>query len=494
MTEPARPPRPTVAELIALNRQREVFYSDTGNAKRFVRLFGDVVRYSPETEQWYVWSETHWAPDVEDRVFELTEHVIADLRAEALTLPDHAENGGQSPRERALQHALKMEAEPARRRMLSSARSDPRVVVLTEQLDSAPAMLACVNGTVDLDTGRLIDTHASHLNTACVRVAYDPHARSRDLDTYLATFMPDAEDQAVLFGVLGTALRSGNAARLLPMFLGPSTSGKSQLMAAVAHLLRGYATSINVSVFRGNLDDRPRPDLVRAMRARLVYASEAARSWELHADQVKRLTGGDAVPYRNLYGQTIEAEPRFTPFIVANEMPRVKGADEAFRRRMLVVRFERVLDPGREDIRVRQRFVSDEDCLRALLARMVAGARSDLFVNGVNWSLLPLRFAMALADAFDEVDHVGSFLLWMTEQGHLQQADLGTPASHCAKASDLHGWYGHWVKKHGDRADRESALNLRDFGAALRTRGWEAAKVAGTRWVGWKLLSDVNWL
>lgn len=490
MTAPEPPPieRP-LDEVLLANELSEINATDTGNAKRFIRLFGSLVRHLPELKMWYTWEGTHWEPDVTGRCFELTEHVVRDIRAEAERLGDENDQ-----RTRLAAHAHRSESEPARRRMLSTAGSSPVVVIRPSDLDVAANLIACPNGTVDLDTGELIPSRPEHLNTACVRVPFDPLARSPELDRYLATFMPDEEDQLVLWGVLGTALRGGNAARLMPMLLGPSTSGKSQLIAAVANLLRGYATSINVSVFRGNLDDRPRPDLVKAMYTRVAYATEAARSWELHADQVKRLTGGDIILYRNLYREAVEAEPRFTPFIVANEMPRVKGADDAFRRRMLVVRFDRPLGVGAEDARIRQRFVNDPDCLRALLARLVEGARSPAFVNGVNLDLLPDRFLLAKLDAFDEVDHIGSFLLWMAEQGYLRQAEVDAAASHCVKASDLHAWYGFWVRKHGDRTDRESALNLRDFGQALRTRGWEAAKVAGTRWLGWKLTTDPSWM
>ena len=496
MTEPIiPPPLPTVDEAIAWSRI-EVNNSDTGNAKRFINRFSELLRYVPDTNTWYVWVGTHWEPDVRElKTYALTEAVVQALRDEAENLSDEpGPGGGASERQRMAAHALRTESEGARRRIVTIASSDARVTARTEVLNRAVNLLACPNGTVDLETGDLITSRPEHMSTACCRVPYDPRARSRELDRYLETFVPDEEDQAVLFGVLGTALRGGNAARLMPMLLGPSTTGKSQLVAAIANLLRGYATAVNVSVFRGNLDDRPRPDLVKAMHTRLAYANEAARSWELHADQVKRLTGGDKILYRNLYAQAVESEPLFTPLIIANEMPRVKGADDAFRRRMLVVRFTRSLPPGMEDTRVRDRFVQDPACLAALLARLVEGARSPLFVNGVNWSLLPERFALALMDAFDEVDHVGSFLLWLAEQEHLIQADEGTPASHCAKAADLHAWYGFWLKKHGDRVDRESQLNLRDFGQALRTRGWETAKAAGTRWVGWKLSGSAEWL
>lgn len=496
MTGPEPPdiPRPTVDELIALNHTAEVFSSDTGNALRLVEQLGDRLRYEPELRRWYVWSETHWEPDVNDRSYALTHTVIQRMRDEALSLSDEPlDGGGPSPRATLLRHALRSESEGARRRMLGVAATDPRVIVHGEELDVTHNLLACPNGSVDLDTGELVPTRPEHHNTACVRVPYDPKAESSELDGYLATFVPDVEDQAVLFGVLGASVRGGNANRMLPLLLGPSTSGKSTLLAALANLLRGYAVSVNASLFRGTLDDRPRPDLVRAMHTRLAYASEAAQSWELHADQVKRLTGGDRIAYRDLYARLVEAQPRFTPMIVANEVPRIKGADDALRRRLVVVRFDHSLPTGRDDPTVRERFVSDPDCLAALLVRVVAGARSPAFVNGIRRDLLPERCALATADAFDEVDHVGAFLRWLEECGHLDVAPADAPASHCAKASDLHAWYGLWVQRHGDRADRDSRLNLRDFGRALRSRGWESTTAMGTRWMGRRLLSDPDW-
>lgn len=497
MTQPPEiPPRPSVRDIIAWNRLDEVNNTDTGNAKRFARLFKDVVRYAPETGLWYVWNETHWEPDVMGQTFALTAAVIRDIREDALNAPDEpGEGGGPSPRQRFLTHALRTESEGSRRKILSVAPEDPALTVRVDDLDVHPDTVACANGTVNLLTGELRASHPDDMATAVVRVSYEPGATSPELNRYLNTFIPEPEDQAVLFGLLGTALRGGNHCRMLPILLGGTTSGKSQLIAAIARMLGGYATSINVSVFRGNLDDKPRPDLVRAMFTRIAYATEASKVWELHADQVKRLTGGDAIPYRNLYAQAVEAVPRFTPLIVTNEMPRVKGADDAFKRRMIVFKFEHSLPSRDEDPAIKERFIRDERCLRAILARMVEGARSPLFVHGIKWDLMPIKYTSAVMDSFDELDHVSEFVKWMVEHGHLESASaVDLPLSHYVKASDLHAWYASWVKKHGDKLDRDSALSLRDLGTQLRTRGWESRAAMGTRWVGWRLTTEAPWL
>lgn len=495
MTAPDIPPRPSVDELIEFNRLDEINPTDTGNAKRFVRLYRDIVRYVPDTGIWLVWNGTHWEPDIAGKTFALTAGVVRDIRLEALTLPDEpAEGGGASQRQRALAHALKTESEGSRRKILTVAPEDPQIIARVDDLDVEASIITCPNGSVDLLSGEVRKNDPRNMSTACCEVAYQPDVRSGELNRYLDTFVPDPEDQQVLFALLGTALRGGNHCRMLPILLGGTTSGKSQLIAAIAKLLRGYATAVNVSVFRGNLDDKPRPDLVKAMFTRIAYATEASKVWELHADQVKRLTGGDTILYRNLYAQAVEATPRFTPLIITNEMPRVKGADDAFKRRMIVFKFEHSLSSKDEDPAVKERFIRDEKCLQAILARLVAGAMSPIFKMGIKWDLLPEKFVSSTMDAFSELDHVGEFIRWMVEEENLEVVDIVTiPAYHCIRAGVLYDWYSHWVKR-GTQDDAREKLTAREFGQALRARGWESKLANGTRWLGWKLASNVHGL
>lgn len=480
MTEP----QPITWELIRnLNELDDrVAANDTSNTKLFLQLFGHMIRFCPDLNQWYVWARTHWEPDVEGRVFELTEHVARRIREHADALPADAANVMG-------QHANRSSSEASRRRIVSMSRSAPRVIIRSEDLNEPDDTVTCPNGVVDLNTGELKPHDSTRMATACTLVDYEPDARSDLLDEWCATFMPDPADQRTLFAVLGRALRSGNDIRSLPLFLGHTTSGKSQLIGAVTRVLRGYTVTINASVFRGNLDDRPRPDLIRAVRSRIAFAHEAAQTWDMHGDHVKKLTGADTLPVRTLYQEQVEIRPTFTPIIIANEMPRVKGADEALRRRIVVVSFDRSLSSDQVDPRKRMIFENDPVTRRALLARIIAGARDTL-----DLTVRSERNVVALAEAFDEVDHVGQFISWALEQGHLEHVDANTPTSHCVKASDLHAWYVHWVRKHGDRSDRDGQMNMRAFGTTLRARGWEAAKVAGTRWVGWALKSNVPWL
>jgi P4 family phage/plasmid primase-like protien len=384
---------------------------------------------------------------------------------------------------------------------------------MEDDLDGDPHLLAVPNGVVDLRTGKL---RAAAPDDMCTRVCKVEYRGVEDgcgygntlLDQYLETFIPDKEDQQVLFGILGTLLRGGNPTRMFPIFIGGTTSGKSQLISALEKLLGDYVCTINVSVFRGNLDDKPRPDLVRAMHRRIAYAVEASKIWELHADQVKRITGGDAVPYRDLYAGSVQAVPRFTPLIVTNEMPRIKGADEALRRRMVVFPFDRTLPPALEDAKIKERFINDTGdggCLQALLARIVEGARYEPLKDGVKWTLLPVKFADATMAGFGSLDNIDEFLEWLNDRGIMQLVDTsgagrgvvgGGSASgaaaygDCVRTADLHKWYVHWIKEHGDKQDKAEALNHVTFNSALRTKGWRSVKSGAVRWDGVRLTAS----
>lgn len=482
----------TAAELIGLIDQEQLNYTETGAGRRMATQLGAMFRYDVEREKFLLWNGQVLEPDTKEslRTYALTMHVIEQIRQDALELSDEPpEGGGDSPRQRMLKWAMGLESHAARRKMLESVKEHPAIQVVEEDLDSNAYEIVAKDCVIDLRTGDQRAAKVKDLNTRMCTVDYDPGAKSKELDLFLKTFLPDEDDQRFVFALLGRCLVAGNHTRTFPIILGGTTSGKSQLMAAVHKIMGTYACAIGASVFRGNMDDKPRPDLVKAMYTRLAWASEASKGWQLHADQIKRLTGGDPLPYRDHYEGVVNVMPRFTPLLVTNEMPKISGADAAIRRRIIVVTFDRSLAPGQEDPAVKQRFLNDPECLKAILARLVAGARDTIMANVDH---IPQKYILATMNATGALSNVEEFLLWMYEEGYLVDVDLATtPLSHCVKASALHERYVEWIKVHGDAQAKKEQLDLSDFGRQLRDKGWVGKPSAGIRWVGKKMVSSV---
>lgn len=459
--------------------------SDHGMGLVLVREFGDVIRYATDTGRWFVCSNGRWDEDSEERLklLALAQHAVRVARDHVATWDD--ETGA---RQRALVQVNSYEGVRKKRSLLDAAATDARVQVKEHDFDVTEHEIVAIDEVIDLNTGEVRPCRPEDMNSRSCTVRFNPAAESARLDEFLETFLPDPADQRFVFALLGHSLRVGNDRRVLPIFWGPTTSGKSQLFAALHQLLGGYICTVGASVFRGNLDDKPRPDLVNAMFTRIAYATEAAKSWALHADQVKRLTGGDVLPYRNLYRGIVNERPRFTPMLVTNEFPRIVSADWPTKRRILAVHFDRSLEPGQENPEKKREFLADPAVAVALLARLVAGARDDILTDVEK---IPKKYVLATMNARGDVDHTDEFLAWATDEGLLQVVDADLPASHCVKASDLHGLYAYWLRKYGDDVDRRDQLNLRNLGTTLREKGWESVQSGGTRWVGRRLVEPL---
>lgn len=455
--------------------------TDHGMGLVLVREFGDIIRYATDTGRWFTCNRGRWEEDSDERLRmrALAQHAVRVTRDEVGGWDDEA-----GARQRALVQVNSYEGTRKRSALLDAAATDARVHVREHDFDVTPHEVVAIDEVIDLNTGEVRRCRPEDMKSRSCTVRFDPTAESARLDEFLETFLPGEEDQRFVFALLGHALRVGNDRRLLPIFWGPTTSGKSQLFAALHQLLGGYICTVGASIFRGNLDDKPRPDLVNAMFTRIAYATEASKSWALHADQVKRLTGGDALPYRNLYRGIVNEKPRFTPMLVTNEFPRITNADWPTKRRILAVHFDRSLEPGQENPEKKREFLADPAVGAALLARLVRGARDDVLTDVEK---IPKKYVLATMNARGDVDHTDEFIAWAESEQLLRPADADLPASHCVKASDLHGLYAYWLRKFGDDVDRRDQLNLRNLSATLREKGWESVLSGGTRWVGRRL-------
>ena len=73
-------------------------------------------------------------------------------------------------------HALYSQAEHRIRAMIQLSRSDPRVSVTADELDTDGYLLNVENGTIDSRTGELLKHDRSHLITKLAPVKYDAEA------------------------------------------------------------------------------------------------------------------------------------------------------------------------------------------------------------------------------------------------------------------------------------------------------------------------------
>jgi putative DNA primase/helicase len=452
--------------------------TDTGNAFRYARLCGDKVRYLPDEQTWLVWDGTRLLRDQASAALHFTLDVCRDVQEHALHVPEEQ-------RAEWRQWARTCESVARRKAVLDLAATLPDLVVRSGDLDTRPELLNTPSGTVNLETGELQPHDVNDLITHCTDVGFEPNAElwTPLLAEFQRTFVPDPVEWNHLTKLLGSFVRGGNPFRMWVIMHGGTTTGKSQLTETIGRMLGDYAVAVNTSVFRANMDDKPRPDLLRALTARFVYAAEGASTWELHSDHIKRMSGEEPLVARTMHSKVmIERVPDFTPLIVCNSVPRIKGTgDSGLKRRLRVVPMTYSVAAA-EDPRKRELFMRDPETRQALLSQLVLGCRRA-YLEGLNDT--PQRWLEATAYAFGELNNVQDFVDYMTGNGRLRLDDpVTTHNIHCWKAEELYHSYSYWIDSLGSLEDKRSKLGHRQFNAELRDMGWESSKSSGTRWLG----------
>jgi putative DNA primase/helicase len=202
------------------------------NADRFLSEHRNRVKWSPEMGQWFVWNGAWWEQDRLELAQELAKATVDGLRSWV---------GEAKDRDQFKQRSRHYEASTRSGRrdgLLAIARTDRSIVVAVKQLDQAPHLLACRNGTVNLRTGELLPADPALLITRGVDLDYDPDAFSELWQQFLETVLDgNAETIAYLQTLMGYCITGEVGEHLLPDFYGLGANGKSTFITAITGVL-----------------------------------------------------------------------------------------------------------------------------------------------------------------------------------------------------------------------------------------------------------------
>lgn len=349
--------------------------NDDGNAEHLVDLVAGDLLWCEGYKGWLLWGsdEGVWTLDernaavakarlVQHRLHEAAEHIM-DI-ADDMLARDEEDGKAKRLKKRGgelMEWARQCGNRSAISNMLDLAKSYSGVTVPMDDFDADPAILVFKGGTIELlgrgsDEGiRVRESRREDLSMHSTGIEYMPWSEIKSggsgaglelgrkaWEDYLQTFIPDVELQLFVQRLLGYSLLGANPERKAVFFQGPTSTGKSTILEAASAALGRYASSFNLSMFRENQDEAPRPDVLQAMTRRLIVATEGDAEWFLHADSIKRMVGGvDKIRARALHSNKyLERAPAFVPFVGTNSSPTITGADAALWQRVVAVPFD----------------------------------------------------------------------------------------------------------------------------------------------------------
>lgn len=438
--------------------------NDIGNAERFVRYFGDQVRWCAQWKRWIVWTGTSWSESGDERVLAFAKETARRIWQEAADCT----NDEQRPKIAAWAKT----SSSAQRLDAMMKLSKPDLLIEPDALDRDPMKFNCINGTVDLKTGLLLPHRKSDFITKQSQVRFDPAAKAPRFEQFLVETFASDELTGYVQRALGYSVTGDVSEQLLFICIGDGSNGKSTLFNAVRDILGDYAQEASPGLLEAKQNGGgANEDVARLKGIRLCTTIELNRGVKLDEAKIKHLTGGDRIAARFLYGHTFEFDPTHKLFIISNHKPHVPASAKAMWRRIVMLPFNRQVPPHRKDKHLPGRLRAEYEGILAWLVRGCLLWQEQGLANSE-------EVANATAAYEAEMDVVSKFI-----------DDCCTVDKVATvQASVLVRRYHAWCDEVG-----EVPVDGKAFAKELEARGFTKRKTSGVfKWKGIKMMDDIQ--
>jgi putative DNA primase/helicase len=469
--------------------------TDKGNGQRLVDDHGAVLRYCHPWRKWLCWDGRRWRPDdtgeiqrrakdTIDGLFRWAEAQVAGVRRQLQEGASEDEGSRLkallAQAMRVMHWCLKSEATPRINAMLESARSEPGIPILPDDMDSDHWLLNCPNGTLDLRTGRLRAHRQEDGITKLCPTEYRPDAPCPTWERFISkVFNGDAELVLFVQRLLGLFLTGDVREHALPVWWGNGSNGKTTLATAFLETVgTDYAMKAPADLLLVARGERHPTELADLFGKRLVVASETADGRRFNESLVKDLTGGEHLRARRMREDFWEFSPTHKVVLFTNYRPQVKGTDDGIWRRLQLVPFEVTFwDPDKAQ--------SGPEALRAdkALPDKLRAERPGVLrwcVQGcLGWQreglTSPAKVVQATNDYRAAEDTLQRFI----------QECCATGAGFRCRACHLYACFRRWCQGGG-----EEEMSQRRFGDALTAKGLQKSVSNGTWYHGIMLQAE----
>lgn len=390
-------------------------FTDLGNAERLVAYANGSIHYSHQRDKWLIWDGRRWSMNDDGEIFRLATNTIRQMYKDAAQLASAAgesddsdtRTGLASASESLVEWGRKTESRSRIDAMIYLTRSRLGVPILFADLDQDPWLFNCANGTLDLRDGTLREHRQSDLITRLSPASYDPDATYGLLDDFLERILPDLAVRGFVQRSLGYSLTGNINEEKLFFAYGPTGTGKSTLLRAVAATLGDYAATADFGTFlQQDRGGKATNDIARLAGKRFVTSIEVDDGQKMAEALVLQITGGDLVPARFLYGETFEFIPTFKLWLAANSRPRVRDDNDANWRRITQIPFSVQIPENERDSTIKESLSDPDTAGPALLAWLVRGCL-DWHMVGL---LIPDAVRETTTEYRDEMNPLTDFL------------------------------------------------------------------------------------
>ena len=353
-------------------------YTDIGQAKVFEKVFGEVVKFSPET-RCLVYNGVYWEESDEKArllVHQLTELQMQDadslLKFWETELKEAGVGAGldeklttkqitsvltakQKVIYEQYQRAVQYKAFVLKRRQTGAIaavlkEAAPHLAIDVSTLDSETYLLNTPAGTYDLRAGAdVVYPHKAEDYITKV-TAVSPSDEGMELWEAMldVVFCGDQDLKRYVQQLAGFAAIGGVFAENLIIAYGEGRNGKSTLFNVIARVLGSYSGSLSADVLTNSCRRNIKPELAELRGKRLVIASELEEGNGLNTAVLKQLCSTDPIYAEPKYRRPFSFIPTHLAVLCTNHLPSIGTMDTGTWRRIKVVPFNAVIQGDSE--------------------------------------------------------------------------------------------------------------------------------------------------
>ena len=401
--------------------------NDTGNAQRFIDRFGSGLRYNFDNKCWVVWDGKTWVRDTKQLVKVKVDLLIEEMNDEAINEPN------ESYVHEMMKNIKHLSSNGGKEAMLKEAMHIGDTPSVNADYDNHKWLLNCKNGIVDLRTGKLMPHDRNYMmsKNTNVNVNFDEEPKVW-IKCLQDIFNNDEEVIAFIKKAIGYTLTGSTREQCLFQCSGDGSNGKSVFFDTIYNMLGDYSLNAQVeSVLTksNNSSGNATPDIARMKGARFVRTNEPNQGARFNEGFVKQLTGDSVVTARYLYGSDFEFTPEFKLWIATNYPLEIRGTDKGIKRRMRLIRFDRIFEGDNADKDIVEKIYNELDkvlgwAIKGCLEYLKEGLESPEAVKNATQSY------------FEDNDVVEKFI-----NNNIKISTYGKE-----KASDVFSAYKTWAK------------------------------------------------
>lgn len=443
-----------------VKKQRLYSFDDTGNAERFVDLYGEYIRYSYVNKSFYYYDNRRWLADQTGAVKRMADGVVEAMKSEREAFLEAQPAGADLEEMGKVFDKFLKSCRSNKSKTAMMKETEHHVPILPENFDRHKHLLNTPNGIVNLKTGELAAHDKDRYITKITHGEYTDKTDAPLWTRFLSEiFNGDAELIRYMQKAVGYSLTGSTKEDCAFFCYGTGRNGKSTLLGTISEILGEYAINVQPEtiMLKNNSGGGPSSDIARLKGARFVVVPEPAEGARLNEGLVKQMTGGDVMTASRKYENEFEFTPEFKLWMPTNHKPRVYGTDVGIWSRIRLIPFTVRIPDERIDRNLRQK-------LKQETAGILKWAVDGCLLWQREGLKPPKAVQAATAEYKTEMDALASFLDQCCEIGPWD-----------AVSGDVFRAYINWAKE-----NNEYEMTSTKFGVEMGKR-FEKHKVAGMR-------------